>query len=244
MHVWAPDLTIDDVKKRSTLLMVNEAAHFRQMSFSILQGLNSNQITMKLTGLLDDWTTDEKFTKDYEAKSAPLIPTTYRKHEQPGILAYSQESGFNFHNVAAKSCDGHTSHQIKEQSKQNLRKVSSYKHKNTINTLMSPATLLSNMKYRHIFKLSDIFQERSASDGSIKGVGNDIRLLSSLFGLSRDDVAQLSLAHMRGQRPMELLIRTLSMRKPDLTVEELEEKFITIKRFDAVEYIRDNVYSY
>ena len=102
MHVWAPDLRIDDVKKRSTLLMVNEAAHFRQMSFSMLQGLNSNQITMKLTGLLNDWTTDEKFTKDYEAKSAPLV-NTYWKHKQPGILTYSQDSGLNFHNITSKS---------------------------------------------------------------------------------------------------------------------------------------------
>ena len=245
LHVWAPDVTIDDVRKRSTVLTVNEGTNFRQVSFSMLQGLNSREITVKLSELLNEWSPDEKFIRDYEAKSVPLAPpisSVSRKHVQPGRMVYSREPALHFTDISAASYGGHRSRQSKRQISQ--RKVHSNKHKSAINTSMSPQTLLSSMKYGDIFKLSDLFGERSASDGSIKGVGHDVQSLSSLFRLSKDDVAQLGLAHLRGQRPLELLIRTLNMREPDLTVGELEKEFETIKRFDAAKYIRDNVYSY
>lgn len=263
LHVWAPGITIDDVRKRSSVLTVNEAANFRNVSFSMLLKLNPQEITVKLKELLNEWNSDEKFTRDYEAKSAPILQykniatlrdarsttqssTAPKQYRQPEILEYPRVSALNLDDsTVASSRDGRmlrNNRQNKHHFNQRQHTSSFNKLRNATNCSRSSETLLSSMRYHDIFKLSDLFGERSESDGSTKRVGNDVRTLASLFGLSKDDVAQLDLAHLRGQRPMEVLIRILNMRKPDLTIGELEKKFETIKRLDAVNYIRGSVY--
>ena len=90
--------------------------------------------------------------------------------------------------------------------------------------------LLNELKFSHQLYLSDRL-DYSAS-------GNDYKKLAGLFGLSRDDIEQLALSPLRGQRPTEQLIRRLNMRYPELTVKDFERKCNQMGRIDVVNYLR------
>ena len=92
--------------------------------------------------------------------------------------------------------------------------------------------LLNELKLSH--QLSDRLDYSST--------GNDYKKLARLFGLSRDDIEQLALSHLRGQRPTEQLIRCLNMQYPELTVKDFERKCNQMGRVDVVNYIRKNIY--
>ena len=89
---------------------------------------------------------------------------------------------------------------------------------------------LNELKFAHQLYLSDRL-DYSAS-------GNDYKKLAGLFGLSRDDIEQLTLSPLRGQRPTEQLIRCLNMRYPELTVKDFERKCNKMGRIDIVNYLR------
>ena len=91
--------------------------------------------------------------------------------------------------------------------------------------------LLNKLKCSH--QLSNLL-DYSAS-------GNDYKKLAGLFGLSRDDIEQLTLSPLRGQRPTEQLIRCLNMRYPELTVKDFERKCNKMGRIDIVNYLRKYV---
>ncbi len=58
------------------------------------------------------------------------------------------------------------------------------------------------------------------------------------FSIPRDDVGQLSLSRLRGERPTEQLIRLLNYRWPEMTMKTFEKKCEEMKRLDVVTYIR------
>ena len=93
--------------------------------------------------------------------------------------------------------------------------------------------MLNELKFAHQLYLSDRL-DYSAS-------GNDYKKLAGLFGLSRDDIEQLTLSPLRGQRPTEQLIRCLNMRYPELTVKDFERKCNKMGRIDIVNYLRKYV---
>ena len=72
--------------------------------------------------------------------------------------------------------------------------------------------------------------------------GNDYKKLASLFGLPRDEISQLELSILRGQRPTAQLIECLNMQYPELTVKDFERKCNQMGRVDVVNYIRKNMY--
>lgn len=93
---------------------------------------------------------------------------------------------------------------------------------------------LNTIKYLHLFELSDRL-DYSAS-------GNDYKRLAVMYKFTRDDIEQLGLSTLRGQRPTEQFIRYLNMRMPELTVKDFEGKCAEMQRNDVVKYIQEKIY--
>ena len=98
----------------------------------------------------------------------------------------------------------------------------------------SESLLLNELHYSHQMWLSDNLDYTTS--------GNDYKKLAALFSIPKDDVGQLSLSRLRGERPTEQLIRLLNYRWPEMTMKTFEKKCEEIKRLDVVTYIRKNVY--
>ena len=91
--------------------------------------------------------------------------------------------------------------------------------------------LLLELKPSHLSYVHD------SLDYSAKG--NDYMKLAKLFGMSRENLEQLSLSYLRGKRPSEQLIRYLNMRHPELTVKEFGRKCNEMNRVDIVDYLKN-----
>ena len=98
----------------------------------------------------------------------------------------------------------------------------------------SESLLLNEVHHSHQVWLSDHLDYTTT--------GNDYKKLAGLFSISKDDVEQLSLSRLRGERPTEQLIRLLNYRWPEMTMKTFEKKCEEMKRLDVVTYIRKNVY--
>ena len=98
----------------------------------------------------------------------------------------------------------------------------------------SESLLLNEVHHSHLMGLSDHLDYTTT--------GNDYKKLATMFSLPKDDVEQLSLSHLRGERPTEQMIRLLNYRWPEMTMKTFEKKCEEMKRLDVVTYIRNNVY--
>jgi hypothetical protein len=270
LHIWT-NVDEIEVKQRSTQLANNDGVNFRRVSYSQLHELKSDEISGRLNKLLNEWNSDEMYKRDYEAKSraqvkvpviemSDFIDTSISKHlyiptpkyisktvssvQSPSSRIYPHETAIKLIDISA--CSTYDD-QRQGQCRQNKRAESRRRHKATskhskTTPIVTSETLLSSIKYKDIFGLSDLLGELSCNE-KISSVGNDVSELSASLGLSGQDMQQLKMAHLRGQRPLELMIRTLNMRQPHLTLGHLEGNLRSIHRLDAVNYIHEHVYS-
>ena len=74
-------------------------------------------------------------------------------------------------------------------------------------------------------------------------LGNDYKGLAARLGFTRNDIGRFGMAHYRGDRPTVQLLQTLTNRRPDLKVKELEAVFVEMKRIDCVKLLKEKVYS-
>ena len=93
---------------------------------------------------------------------------------------------------------------------------------------------LKDVEHEHLIWLS--------SRLDYAATGNDYKKLAVLFSIPKEDVIQLSISQLRGERPTEQLIRLLNYSRPEMTMKTFQKKCEEIQRFDVASYIKMKVY--
>lgn len=229
VHVWTNDLNSEKVQRYSCPLARSDDSKFRTITFQEILGKDhmaaGRDILEKLV------TVPQKDNKDYPAKGVmELAKLNLQKRLQGGV-----EKPLVFGSLPHQ--------QSPKPHRPNIYKSSptTQRHKSVANPKKPRSKprrgedemLLNEVPYFHLYELSDRLDH---------GLNADYRKLASMFNLSQDDINQLNLAPLRGQRPTEQLIRTLNMRNPSLRVKDFELKCAEMKRNDVVKYIQEKIY--
>ena len=94
--------------------------------------------------------------------------------------------------------------------------------------------LLKDIRYYHYIALSNYLDRETAG-------GNNYKMIATMYGFTNIDVDHFAKSYYYGKLPTEMLLYSMNMRYPELTVESFRDKCRDIYRIDIVNYIDQNI---
>ena len=94
--------------------------------------------------------------------------------------------------------------------------------------------LLKDIRYYHQIALSNYLDRETPG-------GNNYKMIATIYGFTNIDIDHFAKSKYYGKLPTEMLLCSMKMRYPELTVESFRDKCGDIYRIDIVNFIDKNI---